>query len=367
MSDNTYLSQQIITYMGNKRKLLAAIDDGLRHIQTELRQERLTVGDGFSGSGIVSRLFKTRCSALFTNDLAGYARTLNECYLSTPSHDQLEQIHEYIDAINDLDFADVSEPWVSQHWAPRTSTISDNDRVYFTHDNGRRIDVMRNFIANEVPDELKPYVLAPLLVETSIHNNTSGHFAAFYKGGYGGTKQVDLRRITQNIRIPYPVFSQSECDVTITQMDTNEWASTIPGLDVVYYDPPYNKHPYHIYYFLLDVVNNWDKTQDVPATHRGQPKKWTKSRYNSLVHAKTAMDDLIRTTRAKYIMLSYNSGGIIPLDELEMLLSKYGELQKNELNYSIYNRMKGLGEYKRKAIPSTASKEMLYILKRTLP
>ena len=48
-------------------------------------------------------------------------------------------------------------------------------------------------------------------------------------------------------------------------------------LDIVYYDPPYNKHPYNIYYFLLDIVNNMDLDIEVPDTYRGQPKGWKKS------------------------------------------------------------------------------------------
>ena len=73
-----YLSGQIITYMGNKRKLLPVIGALVDNIQTELGHSELTIGDGFSGSGIVSRLLKTKASKLYSNDLAGYSKTLNE-------------------------------------------------------------------------------------------------------------------------------------------------------------------------------------------------------------------------------------------------------------------------------------------------
>ena len=46
----------------------------------------------------------------------------------------------------------------------------------------------------------------------------------------------------------------------------------ISECDIMYYDPPYNKHPYCIYYFLLDIINNWDIEQEIPDTNRGQPK-----------------------------------------------------------------------------------------------
>ena len=76
--DNVFLKTQIPTYMGNKRKLLTNINEILTHIESKL-QKKLILGDGFSGSGIVSRLFKTGSSELYTNDIAGYSQTLNQC------------------------------------------------------------------------------------------------------------------------------------------------------------------------------------------------------------------------------------------------------------------------------------------------
>ena len=61
-----YLSKQILTYMGNKRKLLSNIEDVIVFIQSELNQEFLSIGEGFSGSGIVSRLFKQYANQLWT-------------------------------------------------------------------------------------------------------------------------------------------------------------------------------------------------------------------------------------------------------------------------------------------------------------
>ena len=43
--------------------------------------KKLNIGEGFSGSGIVSRLFKNNSENLYVNDIAGYSYTLNNCYL----------------------------------------------------------------------------------------------------------------------------------------------------------------------------------------------------------------------------------------------------------------------------------------------
>ena len=348
----TYYTDQIITYMGNKRKFLTKINDIISHLE-EKEGRKLSFGDGFAGSGIVSRLFKNRASQLYTNDISGYSRTLNECYLSNFSPDELKTIEKYIVTANrhaDRKTKKYAAPFIHGRWSPLNDSIKENERVYFTAENGERIDILRNYIET-IPLQYRPYLLASLLVECSIHNNTNGQFSAFYKNGsvgqYGGKNNIDLHRITKPIRLQVPVYSNSPCEVHIDQKDTNEWIKEIPEVDVMYYDPPYNKHPYNIFYFLLDIVNTWDKSIVIPDTYRGQPMHWEKSKYNSSVHAKRALENLIENTRAKYVLLSYNNGGIIPVAELDRILKKHGKLEKIPVEHKTYNRLKGISEYKR--------------------
>ena len=378
-----YLSGQIITYMGNKRKLLPVIGELVDKIQMELGRS-LTIGDGFAGSGIVSRLLKTKAAELYTNDLAGYSRTLNTCYLATPDAETLKQIELYVTAANKLASAAgtskaagtqasaASAAWISGNWAPATPEITEHDRVYFTYENGKRIDVLRDYITT-LPPLYQPYLLAPLLVECSIHNNTNGQFSAFYKdanaekGAYGGKGGVDLKRITQPITLPLPLFDPHPCKTVISQMDTNAWAKNLKQkLDIVYYDPPYNKHPYNIYYFLLDVINTWDKTITIPATNRGQPDDRIKSVYNSFNKATEALEDLLIHTKASYIILSYNDGGIIPIPILDALLAKHGQtVEKIPIDHKTYNRLKGISNYKREKEYKTV-KEFMYVVKKKI-
>ncbi len=372
-----YYTEQIITYMGNKRKVIPHIEPLLQQIKTILGKDKLAIGEGFSGSGVVSRLFKNHASALYVNDLAGYSKTINQCYLANPSKETLLVISEYIQKANayvstNISRANSETKFIQNHWAPKdTNNIQAGERVYYTTENGRRIDTYQEFIQNQVPEEYRPYLLAPLLVEASKHNNCSGNFAAFYKkdkiGHFGGKNENDIKRITQNIELPLPLFSVNDCKVNISQKDVNEWVKEIPELDLVYYDPPYNKHPYHIYYFLLDVINNWDTTIEIPNTFRGQPLNWEASLYNSTNKAKDAFDALIKNTRAKFILVSYNNEGIINEKEMKEILTKYGEVQENFIEHATYNRMKGIAEYKKNPEKETAKiKECLYLLRRTV-
>lgn len=370
-----YTSSQIITYMGNKRKLLPYIEAEIDEIIKKHKESRdfnqLSIGDGFSGSGVVSRLLKTKANTLYTNDLAGYSKTLNDCYLSTPSNAEQTKIKKYIDTANkmadDSKLSQKIEKWVSKHWSPQNETTEEGERAYYTCENGRRIDTMRDYI-NTIPKKYQPYVLAPLLVECSIHNNTNGQFAAYYKdkdgkrGQFGGKTLTDVKRITQAIRIPYPLFNESKCKIQATQIDATEWAKSLPNVDIVYYDPPYNKHPYNIYYFMLDIINDWDKTQEIPDSYRGQPNTRTKSPYNSTVHAKKSLTELIENTPAKYILLSYNDGGIISIPDVDSILNAHSKsVKKIPIDHKTYNRLKGISNYKREGEYKPV-KEYLYVV-----
>ena len=84
MSEQDYYSKQIITYLGSKRKFISKIDEIINAVKTELGLEKLNIAEGFSGSGVVSRLFKNRVNGgkLYINDISSYSKILNECYLT---------------------------------------------------------------------------------------------------------------------------------------------------------------------------------------------------------------------------------------------------------------------------------------------
>jgi adenine-specific DNA-methyltransferase len=400
-----FLKQQLITYMGNKRKLLPHINDVITHVHEQIEKETgrngISFADPFSGSGVVARLalISGRVTHIVANDIAHYAHACNMCYLRTPSVSDRERIHALVDQANALPDPPVEEQWVATHWAPADDAhILEGERCYFTRENALRIDAMRNFIESDaVPDDLKPYLLAPLLSQASIHNNTNGQFAAFYKdadgvGAFGGKKAVDLKRITERIALPYPAFAgcstnpafagcstnpcfandntgdETHTDIELTQKDALQWTHDMvtrnETVDLLYLDPPYNKHPYSIYYFLLDIIAKWDKTIDIPDSYRGQPKTWVRSPFNSSVDAARALRTMIADTPARFVALSYYDAGILTVEEIGLLLAEYGDVERHAIQHNVYKRLHGLGTYKRSAGDDTdcEAKEYMWIL-----
>ena len=64
MESKEYLSEQIITYLGNKRSLLKEIEKEIIAIKKKLKKEKIVACDLFSGSGVVARMLKQHCSLL---------------------------------------------------------------------------------------------------------------------------------------------------------------------------------------------------------------------------------------------------------------------------------------------------------------
>ena len=365
--EEEYFTQQILTYMGNKRTFLCQIDEIISFIKTTLGEKNIDIAEGFTGSGIVSRLFKNRIMSdysqeyktLYVNDMSGYSETLSKCYLTSTKDlccGDYETIGLHFKKLkNFLSKKNNPIPFISKYWAPQNdSDIKPEERAYFTQKNASNIDKIMYYIKNYVEEKYRALLLGPLLVQCSIHNNTNGQFSAYYKneektkGMYGGKGSVDLKRITGEILPMMPILTEHKAKIHISKMDANKWIKTIPKVDLVYYDPPYNKHPYNIYYFLLDIINDWNTNLDVPNTYRGQPKDWEKSAYCSLKNAKKSFEDLIKNTKSNFILVSYNNKGIIPLDELDKILDKYGKLTKIPIEHKVYNKFIGIAAKKRK-------------------
>ena len=70
--ESEFVLQPMITYIGNKRKLVPWIMEIVEGIRSKLGR-RLVAFDGFAGSGVVSRALMPLCSTLHSNDMEYYS------------------------------------------------------------------------------------------------------------------------------------------------------------------------------------------------------------------------------------------------------------------------------------------------------
>ena len=114
-----------------------------------------------------------------------------------------------------------------------------------------------------------------------MNTNTSGVFKGFHKrngnGHFGGDGENALSRIKREIYLDTPIFSDFECPVFVHKKYINELVrdSNLPVFDLVYYDPPYNQHPYGSNYFMLNIINN-GKEREIQNGVSGIAKNWNK-------------------------------------------------------------------------------------------
>lgn len=346
MSKKEYLSSQIITYIGNKRKLVKDIESEVINIK-ELLGRNLSSFDGFSGSGIVSRMFKYHSDVLIVNDMERYSYIINQCYLSNPTNEKREMINKYIDELNSLDYN--VEGVICKNYAPKdTKDIKDGERAFYTRENSLIIDTIRKKI-DEYPEEYFPFLIAPLLVKASINTNTSGVFKGFHKkkgiGHFGGKDEVNTEsRIVKKIVLDKPIYSEQEhkCSVIHCNQDINDLIFETPEVDVAYLDPPYNQHPYSSNYFMLNtILNNEDK--DNLSKVSGIPDDWQRSNYNYKKKAHDSMEELLKNIRASYIIMSYSDEGIISKEELiEIFEGLEYDWTLKEIEYQTYRGSRNL-------------------------
>ncbi|MCL2721435.1 MAG: DNA adenine methylase [Treponema sp.] len=344
---NEYLTQQLITYIGNKRSLLGFIDNGIRKVQNKLHKNKLKMFDVFSGSGIVARYFKQFSDLLITNDLENYSYVSNQCYLSNEDEIDFLSLREYYQELIAKSNNELRKGIISELYAPKNDkNIKSDERVFYTNRNAMFIDTVRQLI-DKIPKNDQKYFLAPLLSEASIHANTSGVFKGFYKnketgiGQFGGKNQDALIRITGDIKLPFPIFSNFNCDTIICNDDSNEIIKTLPEVDIAYLDPPYNQHPYGSNYFMLNLILDY-KYPENTSKISGIPEDWNRSAYNKSNFALNALTYLVENIKSKYVLISFNSEGFIKIDEMKKMLMKYGKLEVLETKYNTFKGSRNL-------------------------
>jgi adenine-specific DNA-methyltransferase len=358
-----YLSQQLITYLGNKRALLGFVGAGIRRIQKKLHKNKLKMFDVFSGSGIIARYFKRFSELLIVNDLEKYSALINECYLSNRDEINLSLLRNYYINIIEETNNHLAKGIISELYAPQDdNNIKPEERVFYTSRNAMYIDTARQSIGT-IPREYQKYFLAPLLSEASIHANTSGVFKGFYKnrktgiGQFGGIHRDALLRITGNIALPFPVFSNFNCETLICNGDSNKIITDLPEVDIAYLDPPYNQHPYGSNYFMLNLIVDYEYPEGISKTS-GIPDNWNRSDYNKENHALKALTELVENIKSKYVIISFNSEGFIGIEQMLNMLQKIGNVEVLETKYNTFRGCRNLNTR------DIYVKEYLYLLEK---
>lgn len=378
ITKDNYLKNNLIAYIGNKRRLLPFIENAFLNILEEDKNIK-TALDLFAGSGSVSRLLKTLNLKVYSNDWEYYSYILNYAHICINEKDVKNMfkhtggVENTINIINNIETINDKDRYISKYYAPLDDNNPDlkNERLFYTQYNATRIDIIRHNIEElyknkAINKKEYYYLLASIIYEGATHTNTSGVFKAFHSG-FGGRNKDALKRILSPISLKeLSLYDGIKGEVSM--LDANEYVlkNKDKHFDLLYLDPPYNQHQYGSNYHLLNTIALWDKPEinreiyiNGKKTDKGGIRKdWvkTKSDYCYKKTAKDAFKNLIDNINASHIVLSYSTDGIIDYDDLISILESKGKLK---IVTSEYTKYRGA---KRSVINKTKNVEYLFIV-----
>ena len=348
--DADYLSQQLITYIGNKRALLSPIEGAVQKVYEYFGRRKLRTFDGFTGSGVVARLFKQYSSLVVVNDLEKYANVIGDCYLTNKQDIDILKLETLISKMNrEVEKSPITDGIFRRLYSPvDEGNIEDGERVFYTPNNAQRLDTYRT-ILSDVDSKYWPYILGPLLSMASIHVNTAGVFKGFYKdsktgrGMFGGSASNALQRIRGEIKLKMPLFSNFNSEKLILNGDVRSVVSQVQNIDLAYFDPPYNQHPYGSNYFMLNLLVDYVEPSTVSKVS-GIPIDWNRSDLNKKQLAYDALRSSLSNVDARFILVSYNSEGFISPEEMRIMLDELGTIEEMQLQYNTYRGSRNLSQ-----------------------
>ncbi len=353
-----YLTRHLIAYIGNKRSLLGFLAQAIGRLAEQGggscgggRPAGRVFLDPFAGSGAVSRLARLMGFRVLANDWEAYSWVLNGAHLGVEAREAAALFREagglerVIAQLNRLEAPPEEERYIARHYAPRETGRADyrRERLFYTAENALMIDAVRGRIEALYPGfDLPPgalreklLLLASLLYQCATHTNTSGVFKACHKG-FGGHSRDALKRILSPVRLEAPVLIDAPCRAEVFRLEAAEFLRRRGG-DLCYLDPPYNQHQYGSNYHLLNTIALWDRPpvddglrpdgrlRDKAAIRRD----WTLTRspYCYREAALPAFRRLLEAADCRWLLLSYNTEGIIPFEELVDTLAGQGRLE----------------------------------------
>lgn len=350
-------------YIGNKENIL----DKIYNILIEHGVSGNSFFDFFSGTTNVARYYKKLGYKIYSSDVMYMSYCLQKAYIENGDEPSFSALLPHITGASSKLFATPLEivlefldnipnvqGFIFKNYTPEGTKHLAQPRMYFSNENGLRIDAIRMQIEDwkeqNLITESEYYILLACLIETiSFYANVAGVYAAFHKKwDPRAVKRLTMRPI-ETIPNTVPNFVHYGNSLDIVD-DIN--------VDIIYLDPPYNERQYLPNYHLVETIAAYDNPEikGVTGMREYENKKST------FCNAKTALRDLdyvAKRAKYKYFVLSYNTEGIMSQDDILMVLSQYGEVALEEFQYLRFkSNNNGLAKTKKHVY------EQLYILKK---
>lgn len=351
-------------YIGNKENILENIYTILQSNNVKGR----SFFDFFAGTANVGRFFKSKGYQVFSSDILYLSYCLQKAYIENNAEPDFAKLVEKLSGVNTaslfstpleivaayLDSLPPAEGFIYKNYTPSGTKDLELPRMYFTDDNGKKIDAVRLQIEDwrnsNLIAESEYYILLTCLIETTgFYSNVAGVYAAFHKKwDPRALKPLELRTI-QTI--------DNGKQNHVYNCDSMSLLEKIDA-DILYLDPPYNERQYAPNYHILETIAKYDEPELRGVTGMRDYAS-QKSRFCNQIAALEDLDEIAKTAEYKFLVLSYNSEGIMPQEKIIETLRQYGNVKLEQFEYARFkSNNNGLARTKRTVY------EQLYILRK---
>jgi adenine-specific DNA-methyltransferase len=306
---------------------------------------QLRIGDLFSGTASVSRLFKQLGHSVVANDnlefcyalamavlqinvapnFAGLEEEITNLAAAKLFTSRYDQVLQYLNSLVGV------SGFIFKEYAPGGQHGEKFSRKYFSNNNARKIDAIREKIAEWHEKEyLTPEEYYLLVSDLIRATNRVANIA----GTYGTFMKYWDPRALKPIFLDAAEITDGKAHHQVFCADANSIARTIE-CDVLYLDPPYTWRHYGAYYHILETIAKWDAPEVTGKTGL-RPWESSKSRYCDRSDAVNALSELVSHAECDYILLSYNSEGLISHEQIMDVLKLRGRPSCEEIDYRRY-------------------------------
>jgi adenine-specific DNA-methyltransferase len=208
-------------------------------------------------------------------------------------------------------------------------TDCEKPRMYFTAENASKIDAISGRIADWEKDGLltqeeHSLLRHDLILATNRIANIAGTYG-HYRSSWTSAALSPLA-LKPNLFIP-----EARTDHTILQGYAEELAPSL-SVDLCYLDPPYMKRQYAANYHIPETLARGDQPSAVGVSGL-RPWRDQYSNFCSKVKIREAFAAIIEPMDCQKFLISYSEDGLLSLDELTELLTRFGTVDVRHYEY----------------------------------
>jgi len=336
-----------LNYIGSKFKLLEWITDNMKEKTGWSSFANKIIGDLFAGTGIVSYHFRKNMARVISNDAELYSSIITHAFTRSLYTDNCKKIIDLLQLDIQENKHSTTNGFITTHYSPQGS----NERKFFTIENAKRIDYIRNKLETikDISEDEYKFILASILISADAVSNVPAVYGCFLKNfKTKAVKNLTLLPIHNNTMLAVDGSHTYHSDVLNVDF-IRSFES-----DLVYLDPPYNERQYSKNYFPLNIIAKTPEIllSELPLKGKtGIPTDCFISPFCKKGDSvENAFDLLFRELKTKWVFLSYNSESIVSKEKMLDIMKKYGTASVVERDYKRfksfeYNKDVDIKEY----------------------